>query len=117
MKIFSKKELFEIRNFIPIQNLMKDLQIPSIIENDVLRFLCPICKGYNISIKYDTNLARCFNCNENFNTIEIAMKIRPTGFVDNIKFLKQYISDHQTNSKQMLNNEFSHSGYKCQTEV
>jgi len=115
MKRFSKKELFEIRNFIPIQDLMKDLQIPSIIENDIFRFLCPICNGYNTSIKYDTNLARCFNCNENFNTIEIAMKIRKTGFVDNIKFLKQYISDHQTNSKQMLSNESSHSKYKCQT--
>jgi len=120
MKKFSKKELYEIRNFIPIQNLMKDLQVPSIQENDVFRFLCPICMGYNTAIKYDTNLARCFNCHENFNTIEIAMKTRTTGFVDNIKFLKQYLSDHQTNSKKNSKQPASiksyYNEYKCQTE-
>ena len=58
MKRFSKKELFEIRNYIPIQNLIKDLNIPSINENNIFRFLCPICNGYNTSIKYDTNFEK-----------------------------------------------------------
>ncbi|ETR67101.1 MAG: hypothetical protein OMM_05322 [Candidatus Magnetoglobus multicellularis str. Araruama] len=96
MKRFSKKELFEIRNLIPIQLLMKDLQIPFIQENNIFRFLCPICKGYNTSIKHETNLGRCFNCNKNFNTIDITIKIRAANFVDSVKYLKKYLSSYQT---------------------
>jgi len=118
MKRFSKKELFEIRNYIPIQNLIKDLNIPSIIEDNIFRFLCPICNGYNTSIKYDTNLARCFNCCINFNTIEIAMKVRTPNFVDNVKFLQQYLHDYKTDSKNQLNEntDIQFLLNKCQTE-
>ena len=118
MKRFSKKELFEIRNYIPIQNLIKDLNIPSINENNIFRFLCPICNGYNTSIKYDTNLARCFNCCVNFNTIEIAMKVRTPDFVDNVKFLKQYLNDYNTDSNNQLHKKANIQFFfnKCQTE-
>ena len=118
MKRFSKKELFEIRNYIPIQNLIKDLNIPSIIEDNIFRFLCPICNGYNTSIKYETNLARCFNCCINFNTIEIAMKVRTPNFVDNVKFLQQYLHDYKTDSKNQLNEntDIQFLLNKCQTE-
>ena len=98
MKRFSKKDLFELRNLIPIQQLIGDLQVPFIYENNVFRFLCPMCKGYNTSIKYDKNLGRCFNCKKNFNTIDIAIKIRTTDFVDNVKYLKKYLSDYQARS-------------------
>ena len=119
MKRFSKKELFEIRNYIPIQNLIKDLNLPSINENNIFRFLCPICNGYNTSIKYDTNLARCFNCCVNFNTIEIAMKVRTPDFVDNVKFLKQYLNNYHTDSKNQLNEKANIQFFinKCQTDV
>ena len=35
----------------------------------ILRFRCPICGQYNSATKQLTNLARCFICQENFNTI------------------------------------------------
>jgi len=122
MRRFSKNDLFELRNQIPIQQLMEDLQVPFINENNTFRFLCPICKGYNTSIKYDKNLGRCFNCNENFNTIDIAIKIRTTDFVDNIKYLKRYLSDHKASSvknpsqkatiKSQNNKQICHNGFK-----
>ena len=120
MKRFSKKELFEIRNLIPIQQLMEDLQIPSIRENKIFRFLCPICKGYSTAIKHETNLGRCFSCNKNFNTIDIAIKIRTTNFVDNVKYLKKYLSSYQARlankSKQSSNNEPLHKKYNWPKE-
>jgi hypothetical protein len=118
MKRFSKKELFEIRNLIPIQQLLEDLQIPSMQENRIFRFLCPICKSYNTSIKYEENLGRCFNCNKNFNTIDITIEIRTTNFVNTVKYLKKYLSSYQARlTKQKTNIEPLHKGHNCQKEI
>ncbi|KPA18423.1 DnaG5 [Candidatus Magnetomorum sp. HK-1] len=118
MKRFSKIELFEIRNLIPMQQLMEDLQILSIQENKIFRFLCPICKGYNTSINHETNLGRCFNCNKNFNTIDITIKIRTTNFVDTVKYLKKYLSHYQTRlAKQNTNIEPLHKEHTWQKEI
>ena len=38
----------------------------------------------------DTNLARCFHCEENFNTIDLVMTIRKLDFVESVRFLQDY---------------------------
>jgi hypothetical protein len=88
-KRFSAEELFELRNKIPIDILIRDvLSIPAKTSEGFFRFLCPICNEFQTSIKPATNLARCFRCETNFNTIEITMQVKKIGFVDSATFLK-----------------------------
>ena len=91
-KRFSPRELFEIRNFIPVEMLIRDeLKIPSKISEGVFRFLCPICNEFQTGTKPDTNLARCFCCKKNLNTIDLVMKVKGLGFKDSVLLLKKLI--------------------------
>lgn len=88
-KRFSPRELFELRNAIPVDMLIKDgLQIPSKIIDGIFRFLCPICNEFQTSVNPATNLARCFRCERNFNTIDLVMSVRRSGFKESVLFLK-----------------------------
>jgi hypothetical protein len=42
------------------------------------------------SVKKETNLARCFVCNRNINTIELVMYDKKWKFVDSVKYLQNY---------------------------
>jgi DNA primase len=42
------------------------------------------------SVKKETNLARCFVCHRNINTIEIVIYYKKWNFVDSVKYLKKY---------------------------
>lgn len=87
---FSAQQLFTLRNHIPIDILIeKILMVPSKFSKGFFRFLCPLCTEFNTATNPDTNLARCFRCNKNFNTIDTVMIIRKTNFVESVKFLKQ----------------------------
>lgn len=89
-KRFSSHELFELRNAIPIQRLIRDeLQIPSKISEDVFRFLCPLCHEFQTATHPTTNLARCFRCEKNFNTIDLVMTVKGLAFKESVAFLKQ----------------------------
>lgn len=87
---FSSRELFELRNNIPVDSLIRDhLQVPSKIRDGFFRFLCPLCNEFQTAVNPATNLARCFRCEKNFNTIDLVMKIKGYGFRDSVLFLKQ----------------------------
>ncbi len=87
---FSSRQLFELRNNIPVDMLIRDhLQIPSKISDGYFRFLCPLCNEFQTAVNPVTNLARCFRCEKNFNTIDLVMKIKGYGFRDSVLFLKQ----------------------------
>ncbi|WP_321414306.1 CHC2 zinc finger domain-containing protein [uncultured Desulfobacter sp.] len=93
---FSSRELFELRNNIPVDMLIRDhLQIPSKIRDGYFRFLCPLCNKFQTAVNPTTNLARCFRCEKNFNTIDLVMKIKGYGFRDSVLFLKQINTTHQ----------------------
>jgi len=84
--------LFELRNAIPVDMLIKDgLEIPSKISDGVFRFLCPICNEFQTSVNPATNLDRCFRCEKNFNTIDLVMSVRRNGFKESVLFLKQML--------------------------
>lgn len=69
--------------------LIRDqLQIPSKIRDGFFRFLCPICNEFQTAVNPNTNLARCFRCEKNFNTIDLVMAVRGCGFKDSVLFLK-----------------------------
>ncbi len=89
---FSSQELFEVRNYIPVDMVIRDqLQIPSKIRDGFFRFLCPMCNEFQTAVNPVTNLARCFRCEKNFNTIDLVMKIKGYGFKESVFFLKRGI--------------------------
>lgn len=99
-KRFSSRELFEIRNFIPVDMLIRDeLQIPTKISEGVFRFLCPICNEFQTATKAETNLARCFRCEKNFNTIDLVIKVKGLGFRDSVLLLKRLLGNAQNQKK------------------
>ncbi len=88
---FTNHELYILRNDIPIDALIeKSLCIPSRIAEGRFRFLCPLCKQFHTAVKPETNLARCFRCEQNFNTIDLVMIIRKLDFVESVRFLQNY---------------------------
>lgn len=101
-KQFSSQELFEIRNAIPVDMLIRDqLQMPSKISEGVFRFLCPVCSEFHTAIKPATNLARCFLCLKNFNTIDLVMEVKKWGFKESVLFLKTVLKKipcHEANN-------------------
>ncbi len=87
---FSSKELFELRNNIPVDVLIRDhLEVPSKIRDGCFRFLCPECNEFQTAVNTATNLARCFRCEKNFNTIDLVMKIKGYRFKQSVLFLKK----------------------------
>jgi DNA primase len=89
---FSKSELFSIRNSIDFDNLLNYLGIPNKEIEGARRFLCPKCNEFRTAINPKTNLARCFRCKVNFNTIDITMESEKISFVDSVKLLKSQFS-------------------------
>ncbi len=88
---FSSEELYNLRNDIPVDALIKNaLNIPWRNRQACFRFLCPRCNEFNTAVNPATNLARCFRCEKNFNTIDLVMLITQSDFVKSIRFLKDY---------------------------
>jgi len=86
---FSAQELYSLRNEIPVCGLIeKVLYIPSRISEGVFRFLCPSCGEFNTSVNFKKNLARCFCCEKNFNTIDLVMIVEEMDFLKAVNFLK-----------------------------
>jgi DNA primase len=90
MSRFSSRELFELRNSIPVDVLIRDhLKISSKTRDGLFRFLCPVCHEFQTAVNPATNLARCFRCEKNFNTIDLVMATKGYGFRDSVLYLKK----------------------------
>jgi hypothetical protein len=101
----SSRELFELRNNIPMEMLIKDrLQLPSKISEGVFRFLCPVCNEFQTGINPATNLARCFRCDCGL-MISILYNTRPQ---------KIFIVDHSTSRFKKHENHGYFNYINCQ---
>lgn len=88
---FSDQQLYTLRNHIPMELVIeKILCIPSKVTQGALRFKCPLCDQFNTAINPPTNLARCFDCEANFNPIDMVMAVQHTSFVEAVTFLKNH---------------------------
>jgi len=97
---FSKSELYTLRNETDVRMLIeKTLCIPCRVTQGCFRFMCPLCQGFNTAVNPKTNLARCFACEKNFNTIDLVMLIRQTDFVHSAKFLQSILQKDVTSPK------------------
>jgi len=84
----SKRLLHDLRNRIPVQALIEnELGLQHHTESGVFRFECPFCTSFNTSVKKTTNLARCFDCQINFNPIDMVMAVRKTDFLQSAGYL------------------------------
>ena len=93
-KRISDQLLRSLRNDISTETVIRNiLCLQTKMINDMLRFSCPVCKGYHTAVNKETNLARCFDCNKNFNPIDMVMKVTQCSFVDAVEFLKKHLSD------------------------
>jgi len=95
-KKFTRQQLYCLRNEIPIDILIENLEMPFRIEEGRFRFRCPLCGEFNTAVNPETNLARCFRCGKNFNTIDLVMLIRKVDFVTAIGYLKALLENNQT---------------------
>ncbi len=87
-KRYSKKCLWKVRNLIPIAMVIADiLDMPHKTQDGYFRFRCPLCKDFNTATNPKTNLARCFYCKENFNTIDIVMIEKRLNFKHAVRYL------------------------------
>jgi len=95
-RCFSSRQLYVLRNDIDVRMLIeKTLRIPCRVTEGCFRFFCPLCNAVDTAVNPKTNLARCFRCEKNFNTIDLVMLIRQADFIQSVKFLQ---SIHQKDS-------------------
>ena len=98
-RLFSAQELYNVRNDIPISALIETvLNMPTRTTEGIFRFLCPVCGEFNTAVNFKTNLARCFSCEKNFNTIDLVMIAEKMNFVKAVRFLKEQEKNSQSRS-------------------
>jgi len=91
-RCFSSNQLYALRNDVNVQMLIeKTLRIPCRVTQGCFRFLCPLCNTFDTATNPKTNLARCFRCEKNFNTIDLVMLISQADFVGSVKFLQSML--------------------------
>jgi len=92
----SKNHLRELRNRIEIIPLIAEvLELVYKTHDGRFRFMCPLCHDFDTAVNLDTNLARCFRCQRNFNPIDMVMTVKHYSFMQAVRFL-QPILEHLT---------------------
>ncbi len=87
MTSFTKQQLVQVRNEIDIDWLISDKLSLDRQFNGMWRFRCPLCQQLNTATQKKTNLARCFSCQQNFNTIDLVIYTNKINFVPSVQFL------------------------------
>ena len=88
MRRFTAEQLRRLRNDVPVCLVIETLlQLPHKEIEGVYRYLCPVCNEFQTGLNPQTNLARCFRCQRNFNPIELLMAGRGLSFVQSVKLL------------------------------
>jgi predicted RNA-binding Zn-ribbon protein involved in translation (DUF1610 family) len=82
-----------LRNQVPIRTVITNfLDIKVRNTQDFLRFQCPRCGNFHTAVNPQTNLARCFDCRENFNPIDMVMAAATCSFIEAVQFLEDRIN-------------------------
>ena len=81
-----------LRNQIPIEKViitMLNLEVRR--TSKWLRFRCPMCHNFHTATNRNTNLARCFDCKQSLNPIDLVMVVAEYNFVEAVEYLKERI--------------------------
>ena len=110
--MYSKQELYQLRNEVPITVVIADvLDIPSKMLDGYFRFLCPLCSEFRTATNSKTNLARCFRCQKNFNPIDITMAANKYTFKEAVEYLqdiREKIKARENQVSRAMNRETAH---------
>lgn len=82
------EKLRRIRNDLAIDDVLRGLGVPTKLREGYLRFLCPLCGEFNTATNPRTNLARCFRCKRNFNTVDLTMIVAQASFLEAVHQLE-----------------------------
>lgn len=82
-----RQRLRQLRNDLSVDQVLHELGVPTKVNEGYLHFLCPLCREFNTATNPRTNLARCFRCEENFNTIDLTMIVEKLEFLDAVAYL------------------------------
>jgi len=78
-----------LRNQIPIDKVISRLLNIEVQKAPGLsRFRCPLCNNFHTATNPNTNLARCFECQKNFNPIDMVMTVGKCSFIEAVEILK-----------------------------
>lgn len=97
MGSYSDDFLRMIRNKINIDDVIRTLRLETRSCRELLRFRCPKCHGFHTATNPKTNLGRCFDCELNYNPIDLVMAVTQRDFVETVEFLKKFLSSQVIN--------------------
>lgn len=96
MPALTKPYLRRLRNEIPVAALIADvLRLEHRHSEGHWRFLCPLCQGFHTAVNPRTNLARCFDCQKNFNPIDLVLTVKHCDFHQAVAFLDPLLPDDE----------------------
>lgn len=94
-------ELRRLRNDLPMRVVIAALgddAPPSKTSGGHLRFLCPNCREMQATVNPRNNLAHCFHCKKNINTIDLLITCG-YDFLAAVEFLQCLLSQYQARRK------------------
>jgi phage FluMu protein Com len=110
---YTQSLLVKLRNTIPIKWIIfEKLKIEAHFDR-IWRFKCPLCKDFNTAIKKETNLSRCFTCQQNFNPIDIVINQKKYEFVESVEYLLPYLDKFTKNINMDERNKKLHEKQKA----
>jgi len=78
-----------LRNEIPIDEVIINLMNLEVRNaRNRFQFRTPLCYNFHTATSHETNLAKCFDCQKNFNPIDLVMTVGKCSFVDAVEILK-----------------------------
>lgn len=96
---FTKEFLFKVRNRINLELVVSEvLKIESYTENGIFRFRCTDCKQYSAAVNLKNNLARCFSCCKNFNSIDLVIKEKNITFKNAVNLIVEFQKNMHNNN-------------------
>ncbi len=96
MGLYTDDFLRMLRNKIKIDQVINILGLETRYSKGILRFRCPLCYSFHTATNPETNLARCFDCEKNYNPIDLVMATTRRNFVDTVEFLTKQIGGPKT---------------------
>lgn len=87
-----------LRNQVNIDRVIDLLMLDTRQGNNLRRFRCPLCDRFHTATNPGTNLGRCFECQKNFNPIDLVMAATACDFIETVAFLKKHFLSPPTES-------------------
>ena len=94
MNRLSDQRLRSLRNEVPIDDVIRKLDLPAKEVEGYFRFLCPVCSEFHTATNPRTNLARCFRCRQNYNPIDLVITVRKASFLQAARYLARHFAQH-----------------------